>query len=382
MVDLSTAVLVYTKDTPQMFLNKYPDAEKILTDKWPDTRFLGARGDRPLILALPNESLKEATELCVNEGFKEIYVVPLKIGYQAEPIGIDTTKPRLDNVEIELVRVCNLNCRGCADFIQLAGDEAPFYDIKAFERDLLQLKRFYWGVEKIRLMGGEPLLSPRIAEYVEISRDIFPDADLRIVTNGLLIPSLSDDTLERLRKCGCSFDISNYPPTKKRRKEIAGTLRKSGITYDFSVPMRYFMKNILLHPTNDPKPAFDNCIFTHCHMLGEGGLLAPCSLAYCIPRFNRKFGTSYPETDVIDLYNTELDGKKINEMFSSPHLFCACCGQGLMPFRWRAGVNAELSKQSDWLIPDGFLTQKLIPIVQRTVKPFAVKLRSIIQRKK
>ena len=196
-------------------------------------RYEGCR----LIFALPNAGLQAATALCRDGGFAEVLVFPYDARSDLrEPIPADVSKPRLDYFETEISETCILNCRGCCDFCNLLSGRR-FYDFDVFRADLARLRSLFWGVERIRLMGGEPLLNPRLAEYVEESRAVFPDSDLRIVTNGLLIPTLSPETLARIKAAECSFDISNYPPTRAKKAEIEKTLRAAGVRYNLGLPV-------------------------------------------------------------------------------------------------------------------------------------------------
>lgn len=106
--------------------------------------------------------------------------------------------PVLDYVEIEITEFCNLNCRGCCDFSNLA-KEKKFYELPEFTKDMTRLTELFSGINKIRLMGGEPLLNPRLTEYIQTSRALFPASDIRIVSNGLLIPKLGDDVLRCIK---------------------------------------------------------------------------------------------------------------------------------------------------------------------------------------
>ena len=312
-------------------------------------------------------------EISNNNSENRLHPVPNRSGDE---------KPRLDYLETELTRICNLHCRCCCNFIQLAEDEPPFYDSQAYERDLKQLKRFFSGIDTIRLMGGEPFLLKNIADYAHVTRELFPDSDLRIVTNGLLIPSIPSDTLAQLKKCGCILDISDYPPTARRRQEIVATLKRAGLPFRFGLPIRFFFKTILAQPADDPKPAFENCLFSHCHMLSEGGILTPCSYAYCIRRFIRRFSTDYPESDFIDLYKTDLNGRQILDWMRRPHLFCACCTPGMAPLRWKEGVHSDRAVPEDWLASKSVWTDRCLPFAQRMLKPAANALRRFMQKKR
>ena len=153
-------------------------------------------------------------------------------------------KPVLDYVESEIAEYCNLNCKGCSDFCNLC-TQKRYYALEEFKKDYERLAQLFSEVKKIRLMGGEPLLNPRLTDYVIVCREIFPDADIRIVTNGLLIPRLSDIQLKTIKENHVKFDISNYPPTRKILPAIKRKLGTFGVNYDIGFPMHYFFRFIL-----------------------------------------------------------------------------------------------------------------------------------------
>ena len=346
----------------------------------PSPQALSACRGGAVTLALANDKLQKAAADMRGTAYSGVSVIPGHIGVQTAPIPIDISKPRLDYMETEITHVCNLNCRGCCGFMNIVSGEERYYALGRFTADLKRLKELFWGIGKIRLMGGEPLLNPDLADHVEAAREIFPDCDLRIVTNGLLLPTLSKETLERVKKAGCSFDISNYPPTQKKKKEILAALGAAGVGCNFSIPMRYFFRNLRQTPDPSPAPAFNNCIFTHCHMLLEGRL-SPCSFAACTYRYNRRYGAMYPETDGFDLSDPGLDGWRIVDAFASPHEFCRYCGSGIIPIRWQGHCAAAQAKESDWQIPDTFVCTKIAPKVQSAVKKSAKTLRARLQKK-
>ena len=357
----------------------FPGCEKRKLPRSPDRSLFCGFERRHVILAAKNEDLQRITALCRGMPFAGFSVYPPDAGYEPDsPIGIDVSKPRLDYLEAEICHVCNLNCRACTNFSNLR-QKTGFYPPDAFERDLRRLKELFWGVTKIRLMGGEPLINPRAADYAEICREIFPDCDLRIVSNGLLLPKTNPDTLRRIRQSGGSFDISSYPPTVKNRKEIEKAAKEAGLTLHFGLPIAFFFKFLLETPVNDPHKAFRACMFSSCHML-EDGFLAPCANAMCVDRFNAFYGKDYPQTDRFDIFDPTLDGWKILDAFSKPHEFCRCCSSGMVPIPWKGNVGPKEAEPGDWLIGSSPLTSLLIPAVHRVVLPAAERLRRLLQK--
>ncbi|MBE6819062.1 MAG: radical SAM protein [Ruminococcaceae bacterium] len=289
----------------------------------------------------------------------------------------NSNKPVLDYVETEITEFCNLNCKGCADFMNLVSTK-EHYALDEFIKDYTRLSELFCEVKKIRLMGGEPLLNEQLSEYLIACRKIFPTADIRIVSNGLLIPKLPLQTLQAIRDTGSQFDISNYPPTRKMFPKIKERLDMFGIKYDLGFPMNYFLRTILEKPADDPAPAFKNCLFTHCHMLSHGKL-SPCSYAHCIGRFNVAYGLSYPENDCVDIYS-DITGEEILRRFNNPHTFCKCCAKGAVPFRWQGGINAQKADKYDWLVQESFVNTTVLPVLQSAVKKPAKLLRKCIQK--
>lgn len=287
-------------------------------------------------------------------------------------------KPALDYLETEITEYCNLNCKGCADFSNLA-KEKKYYSIDEYKKDLSRLAQLFSNIFKIRLMGGEPLLNPDLSKYVIITKEIFPETDLRIVTNGLLIDTLSIETLQIIKKYNCKFDISNYPPTRKKLPTIKTILNQNSIEYDIGFPMNVFFKTILEKPAKSPVTSYNNCLFSHCHMMSHGKI-SPCSYAHCIGRFNEKYKTDYPETDTINMYS-DITGEEIIKIFSKPHDFCRYCSRGMIPFVWRGGITSKKANKEDWLIKDSFISSTCAPIIQSALKKPAIMLRNIIQNK-
>lgn len=290
-----------------------------------------------------------------------------------------TINPVLDYMEAEITEFCNLNCKGCADFSNLAR-EKKYYLPEEYKRDLTRLSELFSSVKKIRLLGGEPFLNPELTQYIEITKSIFPDTDLRIVTNGLMIDKIPEKALISISSHNCIIDISNYPPTRKKLPVIKEVLEKFNIKYDVGFPMNLFFRTILEKPNGNPQRAFSNCIFSHCHMMGHGKI-SPCSYAHCIGRLNNEFGLSYPESDSVDLYS-EVTGEEIIGIFSHPHEFCNYCSSGMIPYIWHSGYTRGKAKAEDWIIKDSFMNSIVIPQIHTLIKVPAITLRDRIQKKK
>jgi hypothetical protein len=112
---------------------------------------------------------------------------------------------RVANIESDVADHCNLACAGCnhwAPHYRLG-----FYNLHDFRRDIEALK----GLLHVRswyLLGGEPLLNPRLTDYARVLKEAGICDHVDVWTNGLLLPTWTDPELFPL--LGTLF-ISRYP---------------------------------------------------------------------------------------------------------------------------------------------------------------------------
>ena len=117
---------------------------------------------------------------------------------------------RCHNVEIHIADHCNLNCCGCSHYAPIA--DKWFMTAQEFETEISllaeKLPRFF---NVIKLMGGEPLMNPEIGELIRLTRVYFPEVNIYIVTNGILIRKMCDSFFDICRKCRVEIYITIYP---------------------------------------------------------------------------------------------------------------------------------------------------------------------------
>ena len=66
------------------------------------------------------------------------------------------------------------------------------------------------NVHTIRLMGGEPLLHPEVVKFCKATRELFPNSEIVLVSNGLLLPKLSNLDIEDINDNNIALCMSNY----------------------------------------------------------------------------------------------------------------------------------------------------------------------------
>ena len=86
-------------------------------------------------------------------------------------------------LETLITKACNLHCDGCQNYTNYA-----LKGIADFDQLSADLRR--WGARikpaVYRILGGEPLMHPRLGDFVQAAAEIWPDARRIVVTNGLL----------------------------------------------------------------------------------------------------------------------------------------------------------------------------------------------------
>ena len=261
-------------------------------------------------------------------------------------LGGETVLQYLEYLETHVINKCNLNCKGCSHFSNIVEDEDSVVELEVFERDFKRLRELFDHIFMIRLMGGEPFLNENLEKYVEIVRKYFPKSDLRILTNGILIPKVGDQLLNQLSIKGVKIDISCYKPTNDLRKEIENRLQMFGIEFDFSEVINTFHRRLNLSGDNDKQEMYSCCPSNICTFIHDGKM-AVCPAPFMSKFLNKRFNTSvYVESDLLDLNQPNITAEIVKKYLKTPMKSCGFCS---MPedFKWQCGTKPVLE---DWLI--------------------------------
>lgn len=142
----------------------------------------------------------------------------------------DMFLPTLPYVEFQVADHCNLNCKSCSHFSNLVNTE-QFASYTEFEKSIQELAKYFDDIPRIRLLGGEPLLNKELPRFVRCAREAFPYAKLCIVTNGILVPQISDEDWKIYRGNGVEFNVSLYPPSGNNTKTAYHLQKKTCSVY-------------------------------------------------------------------------------------------------------------------------------------------------------
>lgn len=251
----------------------------------------------------------------------------------------------LPYLEIPVVKHCNLNCRYCSHFANV--EDEYFMPVASYETDMARMSCLVSNIAEIRLLGGEPLLHPHLREFIKISRRYFPDAALKVVTNGLLIPSVDACVLQEIAGCGATFDISLYQPTQKIEREICERLYRFGIKFYISEPVIKFQRRLLPRPEAAIEKTWQACNTKNCFVLCEGKI-SYCYAPQLVEMAEKKFGYHfYIGNSVADIADSRWTGESLLEFLQQPHECCAYCGQPETVDWMRTQCKPGLS---DWFV--------------------------------
>lgn len=240
-------------------------------------------------------------------------------------------KPYL-KFEVHLCDHCNLNCKGCDHFSPLA--EEHFLDLDSFKNDMFRLAELFGDrVLRIHLLGGEPLLTPNIVEYLHIARDAFPHNEVTIIdilTNGLLLGKQDELFWQTCKELDIRIRITKYP-IKFDYDQILSLAHSYGVFCDYYNDVSSGDKGLFKIALNkagkgDPCKNFFNCrIGNKCIML-KNGRMYPCTLIPNIEHFNNYFNETFYEDvcDSIDIYKAHT-ADEILEFLHNPVPFCKYC---------------------------------------------------------
>ena len=221
-------------------------------------------------------------------------------------------------LEHHIVDQCNLKCNGCSHFSSLAPEW--FEDINDFINDFSQLYRITNGqVRIIRLMGGEPLLHPQVGTFLEVARQLFPNSEIQLVTNGLLLKKRKDELVDIINRNNIRVCVSNY-----------------GIIPDLYETLAAFQNHRVDGKTNMYNISFDltgsqNMIksFTKCDLhiyhwyYFQNGKFYPCCIGANVAVFNKHFNKSLPEPTGYSVY--KYTEQEIIQLLNTPISLCEYC---------------------------------------------------------
>lgn len=230
--------------------------------------------------------------------------------------------------EVHITEHCNLNCKYCFHFSPLAKEE--YLPLEEYERDLSRLSELFDGImHKITILGGEPLLHPQVKDFIKATRKYFPIGEIKILTNGILLPTIDDSFWEICSETGTTVYYTKYP-IKLDMETIRRKAEKFGVTLEI-FNMEDNVKQLVHEPLDlegkqNAIKNFYDCYRSNTCITLKHGKIYTCLKAAHMHLFNDYFhkDIKLDEANGIDIYKAQT-GQEILEDLTKPIPMCAYC---------------------------------------------------------
>lgn len=247
-------------------------------------------------------------------------------------------------METLVVNHCNLSCKGCNAWAPLS--EPTFADPERFSGDVTRLAELFDRVDHFGVVGGEPLLHPRVLDFPRSIRREFPDADIYLVSNGLLMLNMPDEFFDELAELSVRINISSYP-VKLDHEALSAKAGAHGVGLEYTESRDEFWTfPVRREGDRNPARSFAKCReLTNCPMLADGRIYT-CGRAGLAPIFEASSGWDLPRTDrdSVDIYSN-VNGFDVIEYLNRPIEWCRYCDVDHMKtFEWCSGARTY----EDW----------------------------------
>lgn len=262
---------------------------------------------------------------------------------------------KIKSLEIKVIEQCNFRCKGCYTFSNIATPEE--YGLWEYEADLLRVKTLFSMVNNIRILGGEPLLSANILEYIRLARKIFDQSNITIVTNGFLLSDMDESFFTALEEHDIALSISYYiGETRQKVKLGIQRLQEKGIKF-YVYPTRYFCIEHNENSSDNPEMIYNACKLRIKPVTLYKGRIYACPKPFSIKHYDARYGTSFQNLhDGIDIYHSEITAADIGEHLEKPMDTCRLCSLKPGYSVWSQGKpekNQWLnSSENEEIIPD------------------------------
>lgn len=291
----------------------------------------------------------ETIDYLRKNNFRNVYVVSEDILYSEQASFVDMKKfiekidlsvPFINYLEMNVVDHCNLNCKGCAHFSNVCDKNCV--DLEQYKSDLKIISKKF-NVYYFRILGGEPLLHPKLKQLLEITRELLVNTRIVIVTNGLLIPKLSKDILQMIANNDIMISISLYKPTFEKLDDILKILKNYDIKFLINddyfrpiSPIEKFQTSLSLEKKSIENNSDKVCTGRFCRFLRDGKI-SKCYYPLLIEILNKKYGTNFElsEIDYVELA-TIKNGWDVIEQLNNRIPFCDYCREEIEEFDWES----------------------------------------------
>lgn len=289
-----------------------------------------------------------------NLGIKDEDVRTLPVNFLRMPIddivvGDLQLEPLCDlvqicHLDIHVANHCNMNCEACSHFAPLAYDKW-MVTANRFEDNIAMLQSKIENICSIAMLGGEPLLNPELNTLLDIIRKYYPYANIALVTNAILLESVSDKIIESIRNNRITVSISLYPPLFNKVEDYIAFLREKNLQFSIT-RIEKFERKLFSEPFVDGAEMTKKCGHIMCL---RDRRIGRCAEALFTDYYNKAYGKCIPVDNGIDIFGTET-GSEIVRRLNEPLELCnQCCARDHYYKKWSRMV--EKGNPDDWMVP-------------------------------
>ena len=268
---------------------------------------------------------------------------------------------RPPTLDVDVVSHCNLNCAACCHFSPAASP--TFLSLENYKRDLEKLARIE-GIgtyfEAICLMGGEPLLHPDLPAFIRATHEFLPDAQVRVVSNGVLLRSMPEAFWEAMRLPNTDLLMTPYP-VGIDYVQLEDLARSEGVVASIGGGLSagneadcYFLRTPLDESgSQNPTSSFIDCPLAGSTMQLLDGRIFPCNRGALLGIVNERFGTSFAHEpdDYLELDSIANTGQ-IESFRRSERPMCRYCASSIAE---RIDWHVSAVDRYEWLMrPDEY----------------------------
>lgn len=213
------------------------------------------------------------------------------IPYQATTsVRLNAAIGYLPNLEFHAAHACNLKCESCSHY-----SNHGHGGIVSLEEARAWMEPWHTRLSPalISIMGGEPAIHPKLPDMITLTRDYWPSARLRLVTNGFLLhrhPNLPAVLAQTDTEIHLSVHHGS-PEYTARLEPVYAMLRGWAQRYPIRFRIlnsykawsrRYHGFGPTMRPFTDaqPRASWEVCPARGCQQLYQGALWKCSALAY------------------------------------------------------------------------------------------------------
>lgn len=235
----------------------------------------------------------------------------------------------VENIELNLVYHCDLNCKFCSHFSCLS--EEKIVPLEDLTRDLERLSLLLGNnLRNIKLIGGEPLLHPELEKIMIVARNYFPNSTIILVTNGVKLLKQPESFYLCCNTNNVSIAATKYPLSLDYEK-IEATMKKYAVNFKYynNAQVLKTMRKDALDLTGSQNPILSYHLCSkakHCAMVTEGKLYL-CAVTANVFIFNEFFQKELvlDEKDYLDFHEKAVTKKDVIRFLNTPSPFCKYC---------------------------------------------------------